>query len=190
MLLNSIWYLMISVSLLYGMLTGQGKEALPALLAGTAEAVAVSLKLASGYLLFCGLMNIVNNLKTMKTVENALKPALTFLVGRIDHAGTREAVSMNLSANLLGLGNAATPSGIEAARQLDAQNNRHALYMLLIINATSIQLLPTTVLTLRIAAGSAQPNAIIWPTIAATAASTVVGCGLGRLCQLFSGGKA
>ena len=189
MLINGIWFVMLAASLLYGMLTGQGKEALPALLSGTAEAVSVSLKLASGYLLFCGLMNIVNNLKTMKTIENVLKPALNLLVGRIDNAKTREAVSINLSANLLGLGNAATPSGIEAARQLDAQNNRHALYMFLIINATSIQLLPTTVLTLRIAAGSAQPNAIILPTILATAASTVVGCILGRLCRLFGGGK-
>lgn len=189
MLLDRIWTGMIAASLLFGMLTGKGKEVLPALLAGSADAVTVSLKLASGYLFFCGLMNIVNNLKTMKNIERLLKPVLKILVGPIADSKTREAVSMNLSANLLGLGNAATPYGIEAARQLAAQGNRHALYMLLIINATSIQLLPTTVLTLRIAAGSAQPNAIIMPTLLATAVSTFTGCTLGWLCYLFSGGK-
>lgn len=189
MLLDWIWYIMITASLIYGMLTGQGKAALPALLTGAADAVSVSLKLASGYLFFCGMMNIVNNLKTVKTIENVLKPALHLLLGSLKDTNAGKAVSMNLSANILGLGNAATPCGIEAARLLDAQGDRHALYMLLILNATSIQLLPTTVLTLRVAAGSLQPNAIILPTLAATAISTCVGCGLGLLCRRLSKGR-
>lgn len=189
MLLNWVWFLMIAASLIYGTLTGQGESVLPALLAGTSDAVQISLKLASGYLFFCGMMNIVNNLKIMKKIEAALKPVLTLLMGRMEDPKTGEAVSMNLSANLLGLGNAATPCGIEAARLLAAQTDRHPLYMLLIINATSIQLLPTTVLTLRIAAGSVQPNAILLPTLLATAASTIVGCGLGWICHLWGKGR-
>ncbi len=183
MLLDCFWVGMIAVSLVWGMLTGQGKSVLPALLDGTSGAISVALKLTAGYLFFCGLMNIVNNLKTLQTVEKKLRPMLHVLFGGPMPSKTAEAVSLNIAANLLGLGNAATPSGIKAAGLLAEQGNRHGLYMLLILNATSIQLLPTTVLTLRIAAGSAEPNAILLPTLLATTASTVTGCGLGFLCR-------
>ena len=100
-------------------------------------------------------------------------------------------MTLNLTANLLGLGNAATPSGMEAVRRMEEEQEqnpqvRHALYMLLILNATGLQLFPTTVLTLRVAAGSAQPNAILLPTLACTALSTLAGAGLGLLCYRLS----
>lgn len=183
MLLQYLWFGIVTASLLWGVLTNRAAQALPALLEGTDAAVKLSLKLAAGYLFFCGIMNIVNNLKTSFLNEKKLKPALSALMGHIDDPETRKAVSMNLTANLLGLGNAATPCGIRAAERLSRQGNKHALYMLLILNATGLQLLPTTVITLRIAAGSAQPNAVLLPTLAATAASTAVGAGLGILCR-------
>ena len=95
---------------------------------------------------------------------------------------------MNLSMNVLGLGNAATPMGLEAMRHLAAEQAlqpaiRHDRNMLLILNATSLQLLPTTVLTLRAAAGSADVNAVVLPTVLCTAFSTVVGVLLGLMCR-------
>lgn len=185
MLLQYLWAGMILSSLIWGVLTGKGNLILPAGLEAAGRSIALSLEMAGGYLFFCGLMNIVKKLKIHQLLSDLLRPVLFRMLGELPQE-TAGAVAMNLSANLLGLGNAATPYGIRAAELLDASGSRHALYLLLIINATSIQLLPTTVLTLRTAAGSANVNAILLPSLAATCASTLTGVGLGLLCRYFS----
>lgn len=187
MFLQFLWFGMVAVSLLWGVLTGKAAQALPALLAGTGRAIALSMELAAGYLFFCGMMNIVNKLRICAWLEKRLRPLFALLLGPIEDEETSKAVTMNVAANLLGLGNAATPYGIKAAARLHSSGHLHALYMLLILNATGLQLLPTTVIALRIAAGSQASNAILLPTLAATAASTVVGVGLGLLCQRRKG---
>ena len=86
--------------------------------------------------------------------------------------------------------NPGTKFCVNCGQKVEQEQNpqvRHALYMLLILNATGLQLFPTTVLTLRVAAGSADPNAILLPTLACTAFSTLVGAGLGLLCYRLSG---
>jgi len=190
LLLQYLWFLMIAASLIWGVLTGQGNSILPAALDGARNAITVSLQLLSGYLFFCGLIAIVNKLKIQQYLCRMSRSMIGSLLGGETDEPAAEAVCMNLSANLLGLGNAATPYGIEAARLLDAgSSKRHGLYMLLIINATSIQLLPTTVLTLRIAAGSADPNAILLPSLLSTLASTLTGVLLGVGCRTLSEAK-
>ena len=88
-----------------------------------------------------------------------------------------EPVLLNLSANLLGMGNAATPMGIEAARRMGGSSGgaSNALCLFLVINSSSVQLLPATVIALRAAEGSADPGCITLPALAATAISTAVG---------------
>ena len=190
MLLQYLWFLMIAASLLWGMLTGKGNLILPAALEGAQTAITVSLQLLSEYLFFCGIIEIMNKLEIQQKLSSLAKPFIKRLLGARDEKAI-QAVCMNLSANLLGLGNAATPYGIEAARMLDREekNNRHGLYMLLIINATSIQLVPTTVLTLRIAAGSVQPTTILLPSLLSTTASTAIGLLLGLICRRLSEAK-
>ena len=187
MFLQFFWIIMVSSSLLWGMISGQGDRILPAMLEGTTNSIAITLQLLSGYILFCGLIAIVKETKLQNGLARFFQPAIVRLMNHEKNKEAIQAVCMNLTANLLGLGNAATPYGMEAARMLDASGkkagNRHALYMLLIINATSIQLLPTTVLTLRIGAGSADPNAILLPSLLSTAVSTGVGVLLGCLCR-------
>lgn len=186
MFFQFLWFGMIGSALLWAMVTGQGNVILPAALEGAANAIQVSLQLLAGYLFFCGMISVVNKLKIQQNLCRLFQPVMKRLFGRETDKTALEAVGMNLSANLLGLGNAATPYGMKAAQLLDGAaggGNRHGLYMLLIINATSIQLLPTTVLTLRIGAGSAVPNAIVLPSLAATAVSTGVGVLLGLFCR-------
>ena len=178
---------MMAASLLYGCLTGRAGALLPAALDGASSAVSLSLRLMAGYLFFCGLMEIMKELRLPEKLARFLRRVMPTLRGE----EARQAVTLNLTANLLGLGNAATPSGIEAVRRMEEEQEqnpqvRHALYMLLILNATGLQLFPTTVLTLRVAAGSAQPNAILLPTLACTALSTLAGAGLGLLCYRLS----
>ena len=145
----------------------------------------------AGYLFFCGLMEIMKELRLPEKLARLLQPILRRVMPTLRGEEARQAVTLNLTANLLGLGNAATPSGMEAVRRMEEEQKqnpqvRHALYMLLILNATGLQLFPTTVLTLRVAAGSAQPNAILLPTLACTALSTLAGAGLGLLCYRLS----
>ena len=84
---------------------------------------------------------------------------------------------MNIASNIIGLGSAATPYGIKAMRGLDKGDGRatRAMIMLVVINSTGIQLLPTTVIGMRALAGSVSPSCVLWPTIVATFVPTILG---------------
>lgn len=188
MILQLIWFAMMAGSLLYGGCTNQDGFGLEAALAGCENAIALTLRLGAGYLLFCGLMEIAKAAGAAQAMERLLRPAIRWLMPHVRSAETREAITMNLTMNLLGIGNAATPLGMEAIRRMEEENAQNAnvrydMYMLLILNATSIQLLPTTVLALRASAGSARVNAVLLPTLLCTALSSLAGGVLGWLCQ-------
>lgn len=188
MTLQLIWFIMMVCSMICACAGGNTHQILPAMLQGCENAIALTLQLGAGYLLFCGFMSIAQEAGFHRAMERILHPLLGPLMPSIKEEKTRQAVTMNLSMNLLGMGNAATPLGMEAVRRMDAEVRdnpqvRHDLYMLLILNATSIQLLPTTILTLRAAAGSANVNAVVFPTLVCTAASTLTGALLGMICR-------
>ena len=100
-------------------------------------------------------------------------------------------ISLNLSANMLGLGGAATPAGISAMKTMARANPdgraSNAMILFLVVNTSSVQLLPTTMIALRAQAGAANPADIVLPTLLATAASTVCGVGICRLLAGWSG---
>ena len=96
-------------------------------------------------------------------------------------------VTMNLAANMLGLGNAATPMGVEAARRMAAgERAGDALCFFLVLNASSVQLLPTTVIALRAAAGSQAPGQIALPALVSTLISTLAGALSCKLAERLS----
>ena len=182
MVLQLMWFIMIAFSIGYASFFGKISQLLPAMLKGCEEAIALTLRLGAGYLLFCGLTEIAKAVQVPALLEKLLRPLLKRLMPQTQNAKIREAVTLNLSMNMLGIGNAATPLGMEAVRLMDEEGERNPkirqdLYMLLILNATSIQLLPTTILALRTAMGSPRPNAILFPTLVCTAVSTTVGIG-------------
>ncbi len=188
MALQWLWLGMTGGSLLYAAMCGRGQDMLAAALGGTADAISLTVTLGAGYLLFCGWMKILQALGAPGALERLLRPALRALMPDVQGKAARQAVCMNLSMNMLGLGNAATPQGMEAMRLMEEERKKapcvaHDMYMLLILNATSIQLLPTTVLALRVAAGSADAGAIVLPSLVCTAVSTAVGAALGMLCR-------
>ncbi|NLO85899.1 MAG: hypothetical protein GX096_10820 [Clostridiales bacterium] len=188
MVLQFIWFMMMAGSVVYACVGGFADSILPSAIRGAANSIELIVNLLAGYLLFCGLIEIVKALDVPAKINKLLKPLLRVLMPSIQQDETLQAVTMNISANLLGLGNAATPMGMEAMRRMEREHlgdggAQHAMYMLLIINATSIQLIPTTILTLRIAAGSADVNQIILPSLLCTIASTVVGVALALICR-------
>lgn len=188
MALQWLWLAMTGGSLVYAAFCGRGPEMLAAALGATADAITLTLTLGAGYLLFCGWMKILQALGAPGALERLVYPALRVLMPGVRGKEARQAVCMNLSMNMLGLGNAATPQGMEAMRLMEEERKKaprveHDMYMLLILNATSIQLIPTTVLALRAAAGSADAGAIVLPSLVCTAVSTAVGAVLGLICR-------
>lgn len=188
MLLQILWFLMVAASIVFTCISGNAEVILPAALKGAANSIELIISLGAGYLFFCGIIEILKALNVPDKLNQWLKPLLHFLMPSIQKEETLKAVTMNMSANLLGLGNAATPMGMEAMRRMEEERLgdsgvQHAMFMLLIINATSIQLIPTTILTLRIAANSGNVNAVIVPSLLCTAASTIVGVVLALICR-------
>ena len=173
-----------------GLMFSQGGDAaLSSMLAGAGEAVQLVLELAGAYLLFMGLIGIAKRAGLMESLSKRLQGAVFWLFpGAGEAAG---AMALTLSANVLGLGNAATPFGLTAMRQLSAQSSTpgiatYDMCAFLAINASALQLFPTGVLALRQAAGSAAPAAVVGPSILATALSTVTAV---FLCRLFLPGR-
>lgn len=168
---------MAGLSLLWGIAAGNGGQVAAQMLKAAEEAVGTALALAGAYAFFCGMLNIIRKAGVAEGLGRLLSPALKKLFGGGLPQDALEPVTVNLTANLLGLGNAATPMGIEAARRMGKGTERasDALCLFLVINASSVQLFPATVIALRAAAGSANPGCVTLPTFAATAVSTAVG---------------
>ncbi|MBO7525536.1 MAG: hypothetical protein J6T42_01900, partial [Clostridia bacterium] len=96
------------------------------------------------------------------------------IFGNVDRESC-EYISANISANLLGLGGIATPMGIDAVASLKKQNNFYAITMLIVVASTSLQILPSSVLSLRIAENSANPSSVILPSVLSTLVSSASG---------------
>ena len=185
-MLQIIFGALLGLSLLYGTARGTGAQVMTAVLQAAREAVETALGLAGAFGFFCGVMNILRRAGAMEKIGAWLAPLLKKLFGPSLPPSALEPVTLNLTANLLGLGNAATPMGVEAARRMGEKGEGRAsdaLCLFLVINASSVQLLPTTVIALRSAAGSADPGRVILPTLLATAVSTLVGVGACKLME-------
>ena len=176
-MLNAVFGLMLGAALLYGLARGRADAVANAVLSGAGDAVRAVLDMAGMFALFCGMGGVLRRAGAAAWLGRKLKPALLRLFGRDLPPDALEYAALNLTANLLGLGNAATPMGVEAARRMarGTAEASNALCLFLVVNASSVQLLPTTVLALRAAEGSADPGVVILPTVAATGISTVVG---------------
>lgn len=167
--------IMLGGSFFYGLFTGQGSRVFSAFLAGGGEAVTMGLSLMGTLGIFCGLMNIVSRAGGMDFLMRHMKRPLGYLLGDVPKEALAPA-TVNLAANMLGLGNAATPAGIKAAGILaNGERAGAALSMFVVINTSSVQLIPSTVVALRAAHGAANPEAVILPGLFATALSTAVG---------------
>ena len=186
-MLNWIWGGMLVLGMLYGLMTGRGSVPNESM----QEAVALIIKMAGGFMLWNGLFEIVEQSGAVKGIARVMRPVLKKLFKGIRKEESIVAITLNLTMNMLGLGNAATPMGLRAMEKLKSESAygdaaSPAMCMFLVINASSIQLLPTTVITLRQAAGSIAPESIIFPTLCATAVSTIVGV---FMCKMFERGE-
>ena len=153
---------------------------LPAMLSGGQKAATLSLALLAVYCVWLGFFKVMEKSGLSEKLARLFRPAARRLFRSDDHEAVYLA-SCNLSANLLGLPGAPTPLGVKATERFCASRNTYAANMLFVLNATSLQLLPTTVIALRAAAGSASAADIVLPTLIATLLSTIIGILLVRL---------
>lgn len=174
-----LWTGMVAVSLLFGFLTGSISQLGNAALEGATTAVDLCISMAGIMCLWTGVMEIMNQCGLSAILARAFRPLLRRLLPSTSRdSETLATISANLSANMLGLGNAATPLGIRAACRM-ARGCRgiasDELCLLVVLNSASIQLLPTTVAGVRSALGCAEPFDILLPVWLASALSVIVG---------------
>ena len=165
MAMSRIWGGMVLLSLLFGAATGRMDAVSEAALSGAQSAVELSLSMAGVLCLWSGVMEIMNVCGLSGSLARAFRPLLRRLLPEASQdSETLAAVSANVSANLLGLGNAATPLGIRAARRMARGCGGVAsdeLCRLVVLNTASIQLLPATIASVRAAAGCRTPVDIL-----------------------------
>lgn len=182
-----IWTGMIILSILCGIATGQGPAVAAAAVEGAAAAVELALSIAGMLCLWTGVMEVMRQSGLADKLSQLLAPVLCRLFPQVARdRETMDSISANVSANLLGLGSAATPLGLEAARRLAAKSPgvaSDALCMLVVCNTASIQLIPTTVASVRAAEGCAAPFDILPAVWLASTLSVAVGIGA---CKLFA----
>ena len=154
---------------------------LGALLDGAGKGAGICISLVATYSIWLGLMKVWENSGLAGYIARFTKPLAKKLF-KTDNEEALQAISMNLSVNLLGISGAATPYGIRAAQLLDqTENAEYSSAMLFVLNATSIQLIPTSIIGVRVAMQSIAPNNVIIPTLLATLLSTLLGIILTRL---------
>lgn len=165
MAMSWIWGGMVILSLLFGAATGRIDAVSEAALSGAQNAVELSLSMAGVLCLWSGIMEIMRVCGLTDGLSRAFRPLMRRLLPEASRdSETLAAVSANVSANLLGLGNAATPLGIQAARRMARGCGGVAsdeLCRLVVLNTASIQLLPTTIASVRAAAGCKTPFDIL-----------------------------
>ena len=179
MSMTILWTGMAACALMCGLLTGRGEAVAAAAMEGAAGAVELALSMAGVLCLWSGVMEVMRQAGLADGLSRLLGPVLRRLFPQsADDRETRDAVAAKVSANLLGLGNAATPLGLEAARRMARRSSGVAsdsLCMLVVCNTASIQLIPATVASVRAAAGSAEPFDILPAVWLASGLSVGVG---------------
>ena len=177
-----IWLIMLSVALGLMLFTDPA-AAVNSMITGAHSAVELSLNLLALYAFWLGFFALIERLGLSRGLERLLRPVISRLFPSCD-TETRKYITMNVSANLLGLGNAATPMAISAIKRMDNGSPKASvdMIMLTVISATSLQILPTTVIGMRATAGSANPADFLFPSLVATVLSTFIGIVGVKLC--------
>ena len=178
-MLNIIWPLFIIISFIYGIFAGRVNEINNEIFNSLESAVQLSITFLGTICLWTGIMKIASSTTLIKRLSNALKPIMKFLFPDIkENDKEHKEISMNIVANLLGLGNAATPLGLKAMSSMQEKNKNktvltNSMAMLIVLNTASLEIVPTTVIAIRSSLESENPTSIIVPVWIVTILSCV-----------------
>lgn len=186
-MLNILWPIFIIISIIYAIFSGNVENINKAIFQSTEDAVNLTLTLIGMTCLWSGIMEIASNTKIIEYLSKILNPVVKFLFPKIKkEERAYKNIVMNIIANILGLGNAATPLGLQAMNELQKDNIEKErlsdeMMMLIVLNTASLQIIPTTVLAIRTSLGSENPTKIIFPVWISTICAAVVGVFLTKL---------
>ena len=178
-MLNKIWPIFIIVSFSYAIFVGNIENLNSAIFESTNNAISLSISLLGTMCLWNGIMQIANKTAIVDKLSHVLKPIIKILFPEIrENKQIQKEISMNMIANILGLGNAATPLGLKAMESMNIENNHkdklsNSMMMFIVLNTASIQIIPTTVLAIRNSLGSNNPTEIVFPVWIATICAAV-----------------
>ncbi len=174
-MLNILWPIFIVISYVYALFSGNIQNVNNGIFESASSAVELTLTFFGTITLWCGIMQIAKDSSLSKNFAKVLKPLIKFLFPEINEKdNAHEEISLNIIANILGLGNASTPLGLKAMESLQEKNTNkntlsNSMAMLVLINTASMQLIPTTVIAIRSSLNSENPTSIIFPVWVATA---------------------
>ena len=192
--MNYLWGGMILIGIIYGTVTGHLEEVSEAAIQSSKEAVSLCVVMAGVTALWVGMMRIAEKSGLLEAMEQRMQPVLNFLFPEIPgNHPSRKSIATNLLANVLGLGWAATPAGIKAMEELEKLEDERRkspvlgkrgvpkgianteMCTFLIVNISSLQLIPINIIAYRTQYGSTNPTRIVGAAILATTVSTAVG---------------
>ena len=180
-MINYIWFLLIFLGGIVGLINGNGELISKSIVNSCGNTVTFMIELAGIMCFWCGVMKIAEKSGFTEKLSKILKPVLKLIFK--DAAKDEKALGaivMNLTANMMGLSNAATPFGIRAMEEMDRLNpnkgtTTNDMSLFLVLNAACIQLVPTTIISIRAACNSVNPGIIIVPAIISTTVAAIVG---------------
>ena len=180
-MLNILWPIFIIISIMYAFFSGNLEYLNKSIFESTESAVSLSLTLIGMTCLWSGIMEIASKTNIIIFLNRILKPIIKRLFPNINlKSNSYKNIIMNIVANILGLGNAATPLGLKAMEELQKENEDKEtlsdnMMMLIVLNTASLQIIPTTVISIRSSLGSSNPSQIIFPVWLSTICAAVVG---------------
>ena len=187
-MLNKIWPFFIIVSFVYAIYAGNIFNVNQAVFDSAQQTVSLCLTLLGTICLWNGIMKIAVKTSFMEKLTKFLSPIISFLFPEMKKdPKIRKEISLNMVANILGLGNASTPLGLKAMESMQQKNKdktklSDSMAMFLLINTASLQIIPTTVLSIRSSLGSQHPTKIILAVWIATIAAFFTAILVGKLC--------
>ncbi len=173
-MLNTIWPLFLIISFVYAIIVGRVEEVNNAIFTSTKDAVELTLNLLGTMCLWNGIMQIASNTSIVSRLTKLLKPFIKKLFPEIkEKEKIYKEITMNIIANIMGLGNAATPLGLKAMKSMQRENKdkrklSNSMAIFIVLNTASIQLIPTTVIGIRSSLNSNNPSQMIIPVWIAT----------------------
>ena len=186
-LLNIIWPIFIIISVGYAIFSGNIENVSNGIFKSAEEAVNLTLTFLGTLCLWNGIIEIAKQTTLMKKIAKFLRPLINFLFPEMKKNETAyEEISMNIVANLLGLGNAATPLGLKAMKTMQKENPKkdtlsNSMAMFIVINTASLQLIPTNVIAIRNSLNSNSPSGIILQVWIATIVAATVGITMSKI---------
>ena len=182
-MLNIIFSIMIILSVLYAVSTGNADKVTETAIISVKDTLSLSVTILSSMCVFNSMMRVLNKAGITDKLSRALKKPLGILFNKKEDEDAFGVMSMNIAANILGLGNAATPFGLKTMEKLKKNNIRatDSMCLFAIMNTASLQLIPSTILALRISSGSYNPYIIIIPVWICSLTGLVTGISLSKI---------